>query len=77
MESFHDHAHHHDHDDNMYGVFLHILADTLGSVGVIASCFLIKYYDMLIADPVCSGMISILIIMSLIPLLKSTTSVLI
>ena len=60
----------------MYGVFLHVLADTLGSVGVIISCYLIKYYGLLIADPICSGIISILILMSLYPLLKSTSSIL-
>jgi zinc transporter 5/7 len=60
----------------MYGVFLHVLADTLGSVGVIISCYLIKYYGLLIADPICSGIISILILLSLFPLLRSTSSVL-
>ena len=25
------------HDENMYGVFLHVLADTLGSVGAVAA----------------------------------------
>ena len=64
------------HDENMYGVFLHVLADTLGSVGVIISCFLIKYYGLLISDPICSGIISILILLSLLPLLKSTSNVL-
>lgn len=43
------------------GVFLHILADTLGSVGVIVSAFLVKYFGLMIADPVCSMMISVLI----------------
>ena len=50
----HSHGHSHDHDhvhtssppheqnDNMHGVFLHVLADTLGSVGVIFSTFLIQ-----------------------------------
>ena len=50
----HSHGHSHDHghvhtssppheqNDNMHGVFLHVLADTLGSVGVIFSTFLIQ-----------------------------------
>lgn len=32
----------HGQNDNMHGVFLHVLADTLGSVGVIFSTFLIQ-----------------------------------
>ncbi|KAK2149907.1 hypothetical protein LSH36_432g02042 [Paralvinella palmiformis] len=43
------------------GVFLHILADTLGSIGVIISSGLIHMYGWMIADPVCSMLISLLI----------------
>lgn len=43
------------------GVFLHIVADTLGSVGVIISAILMQKYDLMIADPICSMLISILI----------------
>jgi zinc transporter 5/7 len=69
----HDHKHeakheHHHHDENMTGVFLHILADALGSVGVIISSLLIKYYDCYVADPICSFIISLFIFMSAIPL---------
>jgi zinc transporter 5/7 len=45
----------------MLGVFLHILADTLGSVGVMISSALIYYFDWMIADPVCSLFIAVLI----------------
>ncbi|KAJ8305737.1 hypothetical protein KUTeg_016282 [Tegillarca granosa] len=38
----------------MQGVFLHILADTLGSVGVIISSGLIYYFGWMAADPICS-----------------------
>jgi len=47
----HDHSkhhghHHHDHSDNanMKGIYLHVLADTLGSVGVIISTLLINQF---------------------------------
>ncbi len=43
------------------GVFLHILADTLGSVGVIISSLLIRFFDWHIADPICSLIIACLI----------------
>lgn len=65
----HSHAHAHDHNENVYGVFLHILADTLGSVGVIISSLLIKYYDLKVADPICSVIISLFILASVIPLI--------
>merc|ERR1712228_702061 len=39
----HGHDHGHNHDHNIRGIFLHILADTLGSVGVIVSSLLIFY----------------------------------
>ncbi len=43
------------------GVFLHILADTLGSVGVIISSALIHQYGWMISDPICSIIIASLI----------------
>lgn len=58
------------------GVFLHIMADTLGSVGVIISSLLIKYFGFMMADPLCSMLISILISLSIWPLLMDTLSVL-
>lgn len=62
-----DHAGH-DHDnENMYGVFLHVLADCLGSLGVIISSILVKYYGLYIADPICSFLISLMILASGIP----------
>lgn len=58
------------------GVFLHVLADTLGSVGVIISTLLIKQFGWLIADPICSLFIATLIFLSVIPLLKDACEVL-
>ena len=54
------------------GVFLHVLADTLGSVGVIISSLLVQYFGWLIADPLCSLFIAVLIVLSVIPLLKAS-----
>ena len=69
-----DHSHEHPnhdshHNENIYGVFLHILADAMGSLGVIISSLLIKYFGWTIADPICSTIISILIFVSVIPLI--------
>lgn len=60
----------------MHGVFLHILADTLGSVGVIVSAILMSQFGWMIADPICSMFIATLIGFSVLPLLSDSTSVL-
>ncbi|XP_063819437.1 proton-coupled zinc antiporter SLC30A5 [Pseudophryne corroboree] len=80
----HGHTHNHGHSHgsggggmnaNMRGVFLHVLADTLGSVGVIVSTILIQQFGWLIADPLCSLFIAVLIFGSVIPLLKDAYQV--
>lgn len=78
----HSHAAHHDHDDehnhshdhghghshNMMGVYLHVMADTLGSVGVIISTLLIQAFGWTGFDPIASLFIAFLIVGSVIPL---------
>ncbi|KAK6096579.1 Zinc resistance conferring protein [Batrachochytrium dendrobatidis] len=79
-ESENNHSHAHGHGDlNMHGVFLHVLGDALGSIGVIISTLIIiyaegdwKYY----MDPVMSLIITVLIIVSTVPLCKSATFIL-
>ncbi|CAI9605996.1 unnamed protein product, partial [Staurois parvus] len=58
------------------GVFLHIVADTLGSIGVIISTLLMQHYGWMIADPICSMLIALLIFVSVIPLLKQSIGIL-
>lgn len=74
----HDHhGHdHHGHSANMQGVFLHIMADTLGSAGVIVSTLLIKWFGWTGFDPIASLFIATLIILSVIPLIRQSSAVL-
>lgn len=81
----HHHSHSHSHSHNghggssshiMKGVFLHILADTLGSVGVIVSAFLMSQFGWMIADPICSMFIAIMILISVYPLLRESSAIL-
>ncbi|KAK3097668.1 hypothetical protein FSP39_011932 [Pinctada imbricata] len=75
----HSHGAHTEHADknvNMEGVFLHVLADTLGSVGVIISSFLIENFGWNIADPICSLFIATMILLSVFPLLRDTSVIL-
>ena len=52
----------------MKGVFLHVMADTLGSVGVILSTLLIDRYGWTGFDPLASIFIAVLIFASVVPL---------
>ncbi|CAL8109016.1 unnamed protein product [Orchesella dallaii] len=60
----------------MRGVFLHILADTLGSVGVIISAGLMWAFEWYIADPICSICIALLISLSVLDLIKESGCIL-
>lgn len=60
----------------MRGVFLHVMADTLGSVGVIISTILINTYGWTGFDPIASLFIAILIAASVVPLVMDTGRVL-
>lgn len=60
----------------MQSVFLHIVADTLGSVGVMISALLMNQFGWMIADPLCSLFIAILISVSVYPLLRDSFYVL-
>ncbi|XP_066503906.1 zinc transporter 7 isoform X2 [Hoplias malabaricus] len=84
----HSHEDSHCHDDHSHtpgkgsskqilqGVFLHIVADTLGSIGVIISALLMQKYDLMIADPICSMLIALLIGVSVVPLLRESIGIL-
>ena len=63
-------------DALLAGVFLHVLADTLGSVGVIVSSFLIANLGWFWADPLVSLILACMIGASAWPLLSDTASVL-
>lgn len=66
----HGHCHHHDHghSHNMLGLYLHVMADTLGSIGVIISTVLIHYYKWTGFDPIASLLIGLMILSSVVPL---------
>lgn len=94
LEQGHSHSHDHDHDDhvedstkktkkqksmNMEGVFLHVLGDALGNVGVILTALFIwktnyswKYYS----DPLISLVITAIILSSAIPLCRRASRIL-
>lgn len=73
---FEDHSHEDDHNhgksnDNMRGVWLHLLADTMGSVFVVLSTILHIWLDNLLFDPLFSIALSFLILSTALPLIQS------
>ena len=63
-------------DHNMRAMFLHILADTLGSVGVIISTALVQWRGWVWTDPAAAVFIAVLILLSTFPLLQQSAELL-
>lgn len=70
----------HSHSDlNMRGVFLHVMGDALGNIGVIGSALIIwltSYSWRFYADPAISLVITLIILGSAIPLCKAASRIL-
>ncbi|KAL5115289.1 Zinc resistance conferring protein [Pleosporales sp. CAS-2024a] len=73
-------GHGHSHADlNMRGVFLHVLGDALGNIGVIGTALFIWLTDFswrFYADPAISLVITVIILLSAIPLCKAASRIL-
>ena len=72
----HDHSH---GDLNMRGIFLHVMGDALGNIGVIASALIIwltHYSWRFYVDPAISLVITVIILGSAIPLCKAASRIL-
>jgi len=75
------HGHSHDHGEiniNIRAAFVHVVGDMLQSIGVIIAAILITLYPdtMKIADPICTYLFSILVIMTTIPVSKDCIRIL-
>ena len=57
-------SHQQKHDINTRGAFLHMLADTLVSVGVVVSGIVIKYTGWYLVDPIIGMVIAVVILVS-------------
>lgn len=69
----------HSHDLNMRGVFLHVMGDALGNIGVIGTALFIWLTDFswrFYADPAISLIITVIILCSAIPLCKAASRIL-
>jgi len=67
---------HHHGGENMEGIYLHILADALGSLAVVVSTVLVQTTGWSGFDPLASCVIAVLIFVSTVPLVSNTTKIL-
>lgn len=67
---------HGSHNLNVRSAFLHVVGDTVSSLAVIAAAAWISLTGQVIADPVLSGIIAILIVISAIRILRETLIIL-
>ncbi len=64
------------HDMNVRGAFLHMLADSVSSVGVIAAGVLILVFQWTLADPIIAAAISVMILIWSVSLIRSACRIL-
>jgi cobalt-zinc-cadmium efflux system protein len=66
----------HKHDLNLRAAYLHVLGDLLGSVGTIVAAGCLTWLGWAWADPVISGIIALLVLVSAYQLLVDATHIL-
>ena len=70
-DSTHSHqSHDHDHQENLNirAAFVHVLGDLVQSIGVLIAAVVIKFTGFEIADPICTFLFSILVLVSVFTL---------
>lgn len=66
----------HEHNLNVRGAWLHVMGDTLGSLGVILAAILVQQFGWTWADPVASILVCLLILFSAWRLMKESVGIL-
>ena len=67
---------HGSHNLNVRSAFLHVVGDTVSSLAVIAAAVWISFTGQVIADPILSGIIAVLIVISAARILRETILIL-
>lgn len=67
---------HHSHSMNVRGAFLHVLGDTLSSVGVLLAAGIMALTGWFVVDPLISVLISIVIVVGAVQLVRDAVDVL-
>ncbi|CAD5225897.1 unnamed protein product [Bursaphelenchus okinawaensis] len=77
-EEAHHHSHHHHHQENinLRAAFVHVLGDLVQSMGVLVAAIIIKFTGFTLADPICTFMFGILVLLTTHGVFKDTILVL-
>lgn len=67
---------HGSHNLNVRSAFLHVVGDTISSLAVIAAAVWISFTGQVITDPILSGIIAVLIVISAVRILRETLIIL-
>lgn len=65
-----------DRSVNVRGAMLHLMADALGSVAAIVAAGAVYFWGFVLADPIASVIIALLILVGSLPLLRETVAIL-
>jgi hypothetical protein len=60
----HSHSHHNHTNLNLRAAFIHVLGDLVQSVGVLIAAIIIKFTGFVLADPICTFLFGILVLVS-------------
>ena len=76
-------SHHHSHEEapgkniNVRAAFVHVIGDLLQSIGVLIASYIIRYYpEYKIADPICTFIFSVLVVITTGPIIRDVYRVL-
>ncbi|XP_076043087.1 proton-coupled zinc antiporter SLC30A2-like isoform X2 [Oratosquilla oratoria] len=62
---------------NIRAAFIHVIGDLIQSVGVLIAAYIIKYYPQYkIADPICTFLFSVMVLITTVPIVKDLGHVL-
>lgn len=63
-------------DMNLGGIFIHVVVDTMSSLGLLVSTICVQVYEYDICDPICSIAISVMTFRTVLPQMKRTLGIL-
>jgi hypothetical protein len=62
---------------NIRAAFVHVLGDLVQSLGVLVAAIVIKYTGFALADPICTFLFSILVLLTTVPVFGDTLTILV
>ncbi|KAH7730562.1 cation diffusion facilitator family transporter containing protein [Aphelenchoides avenae] len=76
VEDHHDHSHNHVDNLNIRAAFVHVIGDLVQSIGVLIAAIIIKFTHFQLADPICTFLFSLLVLITTCTVLRDTMHVL-